>query len=285
MNKLIGKFKNAVAWALRQIPLRKVTVNVQIAPRNELLKGRSALITGGSSGIGLATAKAFHNAGCNIVITGRNEERLEKACKSIKEDDGSASVKYIVMDVTNIETLAHAFESAEKKLGNRFDILVNNAGTMGNGSGTQSEFEQVIRTNVEGAYFLSKIFSEHISKERKHGNILNILSSSSFRPATNPYAISKWGMRGLTIGLARTLIKKDIVVNAIAPGPTATPMLQKEEGDNLVKRNSPIGRYILPEEIANMAVILVSDMCRSAVGEIFCMTGGSGNVTNEDIKF
>lgn len=202
MNKLKGKIKNAVAWVLRQIPLRKVTVNVQIAPRNELLKGRSALITGGSSGIGFAIAKAFCNAGCNIVITGRNAERLEKACKTIKENNGNASVKYIVMDVTHIESLTNAFESAEKQLGNSFDILVNNAGTMGKGVETASEFEQIIRTNVEGAYFLSRIFSEQIAKERKYGNILNILSSSSFRPATNPYAISKWGMRGLTIGLA-----------------------------------------------------------------------------------
>lgn len=285
MNKLLNKAKVAISWALRQIPLRKVTVNVQVLPPNKLLNGRVALITGGTSGIGLAIAKSFHKSGCNVVITGRNSSKLQKACEEIKQSEGSAEVKGIVFDVTKSEEINPAFEEAVKLAGNEFDILVNNAGTMGKGTDDPSEFDEVISTNVRGAYFLCKIFAKHLKRENKNGNILNILSSSSFRPATNPYAISKWGMRGLTIGLARKLIKDNIVVNAIAPGPTATPMLGKANEDNVVKRNSPIKRFILPEEIANIAVILVSDMCRPAVGEIFCMTGGSGNVTNEDINF
>lgn len=285
MNKFLRKTKFAVSWALRQIPLKKVTVNIQVTPSNELLKGRTALITGGTSGIGLAIAKAFHLSGCNVVVTGRNSAKLQKACEEIKESSDNAYVKGIVFDVSNCEEIYPTFENAVKLAGNEIDILVNNAGTMGSGKDDSSEFDEIYSTNVRGAYFLSKIFSKHLITKNKSGNILNILSSSSFRPATNPYAISKWGMRGLTTGLARKLIKDNIVVNAIALGPTATPMLNKQNVDNFVKSNSPIRRFILPEEIANIAVILVSDMCKPAIGEIFCMTGGSGNITNEDYTF
>lgn len=277
--------KKPLSWCLSKMAVRKVIVNLNISSQDHLLEGRTALITGGTSGIGLAIAKAYHNSGCDVVIAGRNKERLQEACASINKENSNHKASYIVMDMTNTDMLKQAFENAEKNTVHGFDILVNNAGFMGGRSNDEQEFDQVIGTNVKGVYFLSNIFSDTLIRKHEQGNILNILSSSSFRPATNPYAISKWGMRGFTIGMARKLIKHNIVVNAIAPGPTATPMLKKEGAKNLIKNNSPIGRYILPEEIANIALILVSDMCRSAVGEIFCMTGGSGNVTNEDIKF
>ena len=118
------------------------------------------------------------------------------------------------------------------------------------------------------------------------GNILNILSSSSLRPAVNPYTVSKWGLRGLTIGMAKRFINDGIVVNGIAPGPTATPMLISDNKDeDLSLESSPVGRYILPEEIANLAVFMVSDMGRMIIGDIVYMTGGAGTVTVDDIKY
>ena len=112
-----------------------------------------------------------------------------------------------------------------------------------------------------------------------------IASSSSLRPAISAYELSKWGIRGLTMGLAKKYIKKGIVVNGIAPGPTATSMLNKDEKGNLTRSNSPIGRYILPEEIANAAVFLVSDMGRTIVGDIIYMTGGAGIITFDDVNY
>lgn len=116
------------------------------------------------------------------------------------------------------------------------------------------------------------------------GNILNIASSSSLRPAVSAYTLTKWGIRGLTLGLAKALASYGITVNGIAPGPTATPMLGKAEGADISFPN-PLGRYALPEEIANMAVFLVSDMGRSVVGDIVYMTGGSGLVTFDDVEY
>ena len=117
------------------------------------------------------------------------------------------------------------------------------------------------------------------------GNILNIASSSSLRPAASAYTLTKWGTRGLTLGLAKTFAPYGITVNGIAPGPTATPMLNKKEGDDLAFPGNPLGRFALPEEIANMAVFLVSDMGRSIVGDIVYMTGGSGLVTFDDVTY
>ena len=92
-------------------------------------------------------------------------------------------------------------------------------------------------------------------------------------------------MRGYTLGLAKTLIKHGIVVNGLAPGPTATPMLIKNENPNLSLPNNPSGRYALPEEIANMAVVLTSGIGRMIVGDIVYITGGAGVITFDDINY
>ena len=118
------------------------------------------------------------------------------------------------------------------------------------------------------------------------GNILNVASASSLRPANSAYTLSKWGIRGLTLGLAKALAKDGITVNGIAPGPTATPMLMKDnQNDNMVLERLPLGRYIMPEEVANMAVILVSSMGRAIMGDIIYMTGGAGILTYDDVPY
>lgn len=117
------------------------------------------------------------------------------------------------------------------------------------------------------------------------GNILHIASSSSERPANTAYTLSKWGIKGLTLGMAKLLISYGIVVNAVAPGPTATPMLKSEELDNLQLDTNPSKRFATPEEIANMAVVMTSGLGRMAVGSILYMTGGSGIITYDDIPY
>ena len=117
------------------------------------------------------------------------------------------------------------------------------------------------------------------------GNILNIASSSALRPAISAYTLSKWGIRGLTLGLAKALSPYGITVNGLAPGPTATPMLLGDDTENITNNGNPIGRYALPEEIANMAVILTSTMGKTIVGDIVYMTGGAGLITYEDMDY
>lgn len=165
---------------------------------------------------------------------------------------------------------------------------MNNAGLEGGNinSCTEEEFDTVINTNMKGVFFLSRIVARYMVKHEIKGNILNICSSSSLRPANSAYAMSKWAVRSLTEGLARMLIPYGIVVNGIAPGPTATPMLMKTGvTEDLSLSNNLIGRYALPEEVANMAVVLVSGMCRMVVGDVLYMTGGSGLIYHEDVSY
>ena len=147
---------------------------------------------------------------------------------------------------------------------------------------TESDFDKVVDTNLKGTFFLSQLFGRYMVDNEIEGNILNISSSSSLRPANSPYILSKWGIRALTMGLAKSLAPHGIVVNSIAPGPTQTSMSNLDDDSDITLVSSPIGRYAKPEEVAQMAVVLVSGMGRTVVGDTVFMTGGLGNLTVDD---
>lgn len=284
--------KGVIKYILNNIPARKFDVNlVNLAP-NQLLKGRVALITGGTSGIGFHMAKAFLRSGAVVIITGRNEERLQQAYSELNETGQYENCLFsLVMDNMNVDSFQECFHTALNQVRSRgfsyIDILVNNAGVLGASmpNAKAEDFDKVISTNLKGVFFLSQLFGKYLKENNICGNILNVGSSSSLRPATSAYTLSKWGIRGLTLGLAKTLAPYGITVNGIAPGPTATPMLIGDDLNRITLNNSPIGRYILPEEIANMAVVLVSPMGRSIVGDMVYMTGGAGTITYDDIEY
>lgn len=283
------KLKNAIRFILGCIPARKYDLHVVNLSPNELLKGRVALITGGTSGIGFHMAKAFLRSGAAVVITGRSEDRLQKACSELNVEGSYGERLFsVVMDNAKVELFDAIFQQIlheiETKGFKRVDILVNNAGVLGDGMphATTTEFDKVINTNLKGVFFLSQLMGKYMKENQIAGNILNVGSSSSLRPAISAYTMSKWGIRSLTMGLAKALAPYGITVNGIAPGPTATPMLLGDDLGDIALKGSPIGRYALPEEIANMAVILVSPMGQSIVGDMVFMTGGAGVVTYDD---
>lgn len=277
---MLGRIKAFLMRMTDRRPITKCDV-VALAPC-DLLKGRRALITGGTSGIGYSIAEAFLNAGASVVITGRSEDRLEKACERLSS---KGNCQGFVLDNTKVNT----FESTFKQITDCgvIDILVNNAGVNYRGMPNvrEEEYDEVLDTNLKGVFFLSQMIGKYMVEGAIKGNILNICSSSSQRPATSAYTVSKWGLRGLTLGLAKSLIMHGITVNGLAPGAVATPMLNKSNNGDMSYPTSPIGRYILPEEIANMAVFLVSEMGRSIVGDIVYMTGGMGVITYDDINY
>ena len=135
---------------------------------------------------------------------------------------------------------------------------------------------------MKGPYFLSEILANYMKENKIQGNILNMSSSSAIRPASNSYGLAKWGIRGMTLGLAKRLSPDGIVVNAIAPGPTATSMLLAEGESSISRLTSPSERYATPEEIANLSVILVSDLGRMVNGDTLYVTGGCGLLTFDD---
>lgn len=278
-----------IKFILHNIPARKFNVQVVNLAPNELLKGRVALITGGTSGIGFHMAEAFLRSGAAVIITSRSEERLLRTCSELRKNINCEGQLFsLSLDNTRVECFEECFQTALDKVKtcgySCIDILVNNAGISGGGMPNvrEDEFDIVMNTNLKGVFFLSQLFGKYLKDNHIKGNILNVGSSSSLRPAISAYMLSKWGIRGLTLGLAKSLAPYGITVNGIAPGPTATPMLLKDDLNNITNNGNPIGRYALPEEIANMAVILVSPMGQTIVGDMVYMTGGAGLITFDD---
>ena len=197
----------------------------------ELLAGKVALITGGGSGIGFGIAKAFRNEGARVVITGRTEETLSEAARKLGVD----SCAYVVWDAGSVDRMEERFNECVSKFG-RVDILVNNAGYHGNQNFftvSESDYDRTFDTNIKYVFFLSQRTAKYMIAHEIPGHILNISSASSMKPAWSPYEISKWACRGFTRGLARELSPYHIVVNGIAPGPSATKMSHWNEGDPL----------------------------------------------------
>lgn len=249
---------------------------------SSLLKGKNALITGGSSGIGLAIAEAFLKNGANVVITGRKESVLESCCDRLVQKIPESYCKYIVLDVIKVDSISQKVSEAATLLNGKIDILVNSAGLINKSSFediTEKEYDAIMNTNTKGTFFLSQAVAKHMIESHIKGHILNVTSSSALRPAWIPYQMSKWAIRGFTMGLADLLLPYGIVVNAIAPGPIATSMLGKKSGDSIYNANTPAGRYIMPSEIANLAVFMVSDMANMVIGNTFYITGGSGTIS------
>lgn len=288
--KVINSIKRVIKYILYGVPMvKRVQANVVSLDINKMLDGRVALITGGTSGIGKAIAETFLKSGATVIITGRNESKINNVLNEIKNQNVLYKLKVFGVQLNNIQpsSFGHKLEEIIKLISPaKIDILVNNAGIGGGdiSNTTEEEFDQVIKTNLNGTFFLSKIVSKYMIKNSIKGNILNIASSSSLRPAASAYTFSKWGIRGFTLGLAKTLAPFDITVNGLAPGPTATPMLHCDGHDISFEKN-PMRRFAMPEEIANMAAVLVSDMGRMIVGDIVYMTGGAGVITFDDIEY
>lgn len=278
--------KRTLNYILHGVPVRKVYANVTVLSPSEYLKGRTALITGGTSGIGYEIAKAFLYAGAEVVITGRNTSKLEDARHKLMQETGK-NVCATVWDVTNIKGIAKKATEIQNLVSSPIDILVNNAGLVGGEikNCTEETYDTIMNTNLKGTFFLSQHIAHTWVDKGIRGNILNIGSSSSLRPATSAYTLTKNALLGFTRGLAKVLAPHGITVNGLAPGPTATLMTMPDGVKDEISFRNPLGRYVLPQEIANMAVFLVSEMGRSIIGDMVFMTGGSGITTLDDVNY
>lgn len=280
--------KRVLRFVFKGVPVYRIYPQIINLSEDKLLSGRTALITGGSSGIGFSIARSFLKSGADVIIAGRNVDKLNLAKKTLCNEFPDDRVTVLELDMQKVDAFTPAVNKILSFLkGKKLDILVNNAGVLGCTlkNAEEDSYDSALDTNLKGPFFLSKIIAEYMKNNGIKGNILNVASSSSFRPAACAYTVSKWGMRGFTLGLAKSLIPYGIVVNGIAPGPTITPMTKtSDDGDYFLDAN-PLKRYATSTEIANMATILVSNMCRTVVGDILCMTGGAGIITYDDINY
>lgn len=277
MKDIIKKWIKVIVCLFKQKEMIPIPTTVNMG---ELLKGKIALVTGGSSGIGLAIAKEFIQNGGKVVIAGTNENKLLACAKDINKPN---QLKTIVIDVRDIELLDQKVQEAANLFPEqRIDILVNSAGLVTHSNFwnmRESEYDAIMDTNVKGTFFVSQAVAKYMISKQVKGHILHLSSSSSLRPAWTPYEMSKWAINGFTKGLADQLLPHGIVVNAIAPGPTATPMLGRKPEDTLYNEICPAGRYAMPEEIAHLAAFMVSSCADLVIGDTFYMTGGSGTIS------
>lgn len=273
--------KNGIHRILKK--MKKVVKEPVYIPvlEGKILSGKTILITGATGGIGRAIAKRCVENGAVVIIAGRSQEKVSTIVDSLNN-----TIPFIV-DIQNTERMKQAFLELveDKKL--KIDTLINCAGLQAGGIFGNTDlagFDKTINTNLKGTYFLSQIFSNYLIENDIKGNILNISSVSGCRPAISPYMVSKWGITGLTEGMAKKLIKYGIVVNGIAPGPVTTEMIGLD-GSNLDYDKAPAGRYSDTIEIANLAVFMISSMGRMIVGDTVYISGGCGNLTFDDIEY
>lgn len=275
----MGNLKAQVKALIRMITkTEKIPIPTPTNPQ-QLLAGKVALVTGGTGGIGTAIAKAFVDSGAKVILVGTNEKKLQDIA-SRYDKESLIPMQFNVLDVDAM--LQKVIEAGELFPEKRIDILVNCAGVNDVDDFAhvkEADYDRVMDINVKGTFFMCQAVSNYMIANKIKGHILNVSSSSALRPAWTPYPISKWAIRGFTMGLADTLLPHGIVVNAIAPGPTATAMVDRQADGDIRMDSNPSGRMAVPSEIANLAVFMVSDMGNMIVGDTFYMTGGSGTIS------
>ena len=242
------------------------------------LKNKVAIITGGSRGIGLATAEAFLREGATVIITASSQENAEKAAAKLRQQFPDGSVGGISPELTSLESVKEAFAQVEARFG-PVDILVNNAGLSERTpllEYTEETYDRVMDLNVKGVFTTSRVAAESMAA-RGGGVILNTSSMVSIygQTAGFSYPASKFAVNGLTLSLARELGPKGIRVNAVAPGITETDMMKavpKEMIDPLISQ-IPLRRLGQPEDIANAFVFLASEEASYITGVVLSVDG------------
>jgi len=242
------------------------------------LNGKVALITGGGTGIGEAAAKVFVGEGAQVVITGRRKEILEGVAKSIVANGGKVLV--VAGSVTDEAHVQTAVEQTVRTFG-KIDVLINNAGIGAFGTRlhetTDHMWQEVLDINLTGAFRFARAVIPHMLE--RGGSIVNV-SSSMVRfapPGLSAYAASKAAVDTLTRILAKELRGRDVTVNAVAPGPTATATFLSstpaEEQEQLAAL-PPLGRLGSPGDIAAIVSFLVGPTGRWVNGQVIYANGG-----------
>ncbi len=275
----LKKLKQIVKSVSTTLKTKNIVPIQNLTDKEDILKDKVALITGGNGGIGFAIAQKFIKSGCAVIIGGTNKQKLIQCCEELKKMGGNA--KWIIIDFTKTSVLYNEIEKAAKFY-NHIDILVNAAGIHSTKSFTnfynitEDEYDNILNINLRGTYFVSQAMAKYMIDNKIKGHILNISSSTGGEPAWSPYRLSKLGIEGFTKGLAQMLTKHGITVNGIAPGSTATSLLGYQKGDSIATFDNEVGRYILPSEVAEYAKILVSNLGDMVVGETIYISGGRG---------
>lgn len=245
------------------------------------LEGKSAIVTGGSKGIGFGIATALAEAGAGIALVARNQGDLERAQSTLR-DLSSETVEIYPFDMSIVEDIPALFTQISTEM-NGIDILVNNAGGTRRGPAELVAIEDwqfVITLNVTSVFVMSQAFARERIQRQEGGKIINIASimSEVVREDNAPYAASKGAIRQLTKSLAIDWAKHKINVNGIGPGYIKTeltqPLWEDEEFSNRILEKTPLARWGDPDDIGSVAVFLASAASDFMTGQTVYPEGG-----------
>jgi len=244
--------------------------------------GKAALIVGGTSGIGWATARAFARAGAKVAVCGLAPSPAPEFDRQLK-DDGAPDALFLPLDVRSAPDVERAVATVADRFGG-FEIAINNAGVEGPFVPLQElepeDFDRLVSINLRGVWLGLKYELRHMLARGGGGAIVNTASTAGVQAIANigAYSATKHGIIGLTKAAALEQAANNIRVNAVAPGPVATGLLSRMVAGHVdldvIARSVPLGRISEPEEIAEAILWLASDAASYVTGETLMVDGG-----------
>lgn len=247
------------------------------------MEGKTILITGGGSGLGLAMAKGLCGAGADIAICGRTVEKLEKASEEIAKERNGAKVQIYSVDVRNYEQVQDMFNSLSNEVASIDGLINNAAGNFLSASEDLSPggFKAIVDIVLHGTFNCTHAYGNYLISHKKAGSILNIVTTYAEHGSAFvlPSACAKAGVLAMTKSLAYEWAEYDIRVNAIAPGPFPTKgawarLVPDSMLEKMMVKQNPSKRLGKHKELANLAVFLMSDLAPYITGESVVIDGG-----------
>jgi len=244
------------------------------------LAGKSGIVTGGGSGIGRAIAAGVVDAGAEVIIAGRNRDRLESVAAQI--GGGGRHVIPVPTDMSSLDSIRALVDRAVSEFG-KIDFLFNNAGTIRRSPAerfSQADWDEVIKVNLTGPFFLAQAVARVMIAQQRKGKIINTSSLIAVQGGKNvvAYGASKAGLTQATRSMANDWAKYNILVNAIGPGWVKTELTEalrdNQERFREISSRIPLGRWAEPEDLVGAAVFLASDASDYITGQVIFVDGG-----------
>lgn len=271
---LKAAIKRGLKYIVYGVPVTKVYAKVQVSSPTKKLRNELVLITGGSSGIGFAIAKKCVSEGARVIITGRNQEKLNHAKEALGDNCTG-----IVFDNSNVVGLDSFFSKIESVYpDDKIGMMICNAGVSFHESSfrkvTESGWDAQMDVNLKGTYFLLTKYIDYLENNKIQGNIVVISSERGNRADSIPYGLTKAALNSMIKGISKSVIQERIRINGVAPGVTTSEMTGYKNNGDLFASWQPQQRIFLAEEISEVVLFLLSSLSNCISGEVITCDQG-----------